>query len=215
MYLFEVPKIYHADIASGEPRKENDWIYFPLNPGYLTGILIMVYCNPDITGYFSSHINPKQPGALIFVAQLKIINLSSTTSGGRRGNWPLGIEALHNGWWQGMKNKDASQTGIAFPYVVHGIALPGMVLFPRKNSLGWICGCCGFTIHDWLSGQKKILHRSFWEDSRYSITTSPLLGVFGLRFGCNQIRENCTVLKKVPYYVILKIRELMPQDNRQ
>ena len=33
-----------------EPRKEKTWPYFPLNPGCLTGILIMAYYNPYIAG---------------------------------------------------------------------------------------------------------------------------------------------------------------------
>ena len=40
---------------TAEPRKKPS--YFPLNPGWLIGIITMVYYNPCITGYYNPLYN--------------------------------------------------------------------------------------------------------------------------------------------------------------
>ena len=45
---------------SSEPRKEPS--YFPLNPGWLIGILIVVYYSPYITGEYNHLYNPTNQG---------------------------------------------------------------------------------------------------------------------------------------------------------
>ena len=61
-----------AGNGSLEPRKKPS--YFPLNPGWLIGILTMVYYNPHITGQYNPLYNPNNQG--FFHCSLEAPNLS-------------------------------------------------------------------------------------------------------------------------------------------